>query len=615
MTTELIDEGAERGSATRQRVVGSYRLLQPLGEGGMGVVHLALDKQGKAVAIKLLRPHINGDPEARSRLRREVDALRRIRSSRVAPIIDAELDGDQPFIVTRYVPGPALDDVVEQDGPIGRAQLHTLAAGLVEAIEAIHAAGVVHRDVKPGNVLLLEDDSPVLIDFGIAHLTDDVRLTQTGLVMGTPGYLAPEIIEGAEVTRATDWWGWAATLAYAASGHPPFGSGAMESVLARVSRGEPDLAGVDPKLAPLLYAALSPHSQERPEARELVLALERFAAGGDVTDAITLRRAVPVTQALGIPRTSVMPAAPRPAPTPPPVPGSPPAPASASRLPTPGVAPGWVEPPRAPGAACGASAADAIVGRPLPPPGRYKPPVAPVALPPPPAQAGQLAPYGQPGPVPVPGQPDGAVTAGRGDPRIGRPTRTGTLAAYLGLIVAAGAVFPVVTLLGVVTWLVLARVTDRSVTSLVLRRHERGRRGSDIPVAVASGPWHLILAVLGTLLTIVLPLVVAVSAAFCAALAIVAIGGGPTNPNAFIPLGVGTLFGVIMLWWGPGGASTRRGSRSLVRGLSPAQVTPALVTLLVLAAGGILAWGLLHGSPVWWPAGDPSTWTDLPLLP
>lgn len=642
MTTELIDEGADRGPTTQHRLVGPYRLLQPLGEGGMGVVHLALDTHGKAVAIKLLRPHINEEPEARSRLRREVDALRRIRSPRVAPIIDAELESTKPFIVTRYVPGPALDDVVEQDGPLDKARLHTLAAGLVEAIEAIHAAGVVHRDVKPGNVLLLDDDSPVLIDFGIAHLTDDVRLTQTGLVMGTPGYLAPEIIEGGEVTRATDWWGWAATLAYAASGRPPFGRGAMESVLARVGRGEPDLTGVEPRLAPLLYAALSPRSNERPEARELVLALERFAAGGDVTEAVTLRRSAPATQALGVARTSVLPMAERGisghAASPPPA--APPVLPSASGLPLPPpvagppslarggpsgavphpvapvpVAPvqggsGWAGRPQVPGASCGASAADAIVGAPPPVP------VARQAYPSPhQPQAGPLAPYQPAQPVAGSGQPGVPVTAGQGDPRIGRPTRTGTLAAYLVLLVAAGAVFPVVTLAGVLTWLVLARTTDRSVTSIVLRRHERGRRTSDVPVAVVSGPWHLLLAVLGTVLAIILPLVVAVSAAFCAALVIVAVSGGPTRPNDFIPLAVGTLFGVIMLWWGPGGASTRRGSRSLVRGLSPAAVAPVLVSLLVISAGGIVAWGLLHGAPVWWPTGQPSTWSGLPLLP
>lgn len=228
-----------------------------------------------------------------------------------------------------------------------------------------------------------------------------------------------------------------------------------------------------------------------------------------------------------------------------------------------------------------------------------------------PAAPVPYAPEGRPGPegaLPRPGQ-------GRGDPRLGRPTRSGTLAAYLALIVAGGAVFPVLTAVGVLVWLVLARTTDRSVTSLVLRRHERGRRGSDVPVAVVSGPWHLVVAILGTVLTVVLPVLVAVSAAFCAALAVAALKGGAADPNSLIPLAAGALFGVVMIWWGPGGASTRRGSRSLVRGLSPAPVAPALVILLLVAAAGIAGWGVLHGAPVWWPVGEPGTWTRVPMLP
>ncbi len=128
------------------------------------------------------------------------------------------------------------------------------------------------------------DGDPVLIDFGIAHVADDVRITLTGLVMGTPGYLSPEVVEGAPVTVATDWWGWAATLAFAARGAPPFGRGPMDVVLSRVSRGEADLSGVDPRLAPLLYAALSPDPARRPDADEVMDALERYAEGRPVTD-------------------------------------------------------------------------------------------------------------------------------------------------------------------------------------------------------------------------------------------------------------------------------------------------------------------------------------------
>ncbi len=301
-----LDHGPARAHPAGETVtpepdrLGPYRLVSRLGEGGMGVVHLGLDAHGRAVAIKVLRPHVAYDPEARWRLEREVDTLARIRSSRVAAVVDSDIAGDRPYLVTRYVAGPSLDDVVTDEGPLRADELVRLGRGLVEALEAIHAVGVVHRDLKPGNVLL-EDGEPVVIDFGIAHIADDVRLTSSGLVMGTPGYLSPEVIGGSPVTQATDWWGWAATLAFAASGRPPFGRGPMDVVLGRVSRGETDLAGVDPRLSPLLAAALSPDPGRRPPTGEVVAALERYASGGPAAPTTTLESGQPWTPSWATP--------------------------------------------------------------------------------------------------------------------------------------------------------------------------------------------------------------------------------------------------------------------------------------------------------------------------
>src|SRR3954454_6252771 len=277
-----LDHGPARADPAGETVtpepdrLGPYRLVSRLGEGGMGVVHLGLDAHGRAVAIKVLRPHVAYDPEARWRLEREVDTLARIRSSRVAAVVDSDIAGDRPYLVTRYVAGPSLDDVVTDQGPLGPAELVRLGRGLVEALEAIHSVGVVHRDLKPGNVLL-EDGEPVVIDFGIAHIADDVRLTSSGLVMGTPGYLSPEVIGGSPVTQATDWWGWAATLAFAASGRPPFGRGPMDVVIDRVRRGQCDLEGIDPRLQPLLASALAVDPRRRPGEGEVLEALDRYA--------------------------------------------------------------------------------------------------------------------------------------------------------------------------------------------------------------------------------------------------------------------------------------------------------------------------------------------------
>lgn len=239
----------------------------------MGVVHLARRGDGPRVALKVLRPHIIGDDEIRARLAREVNSLSRIRSPRVAEIVDADPWGGIPYVATRYVPGLALHDYVTEEGPIHGADLVHLALTLAEGLTAVHACGVLHRDVKPANVLM-EGRSPVLIDFGLARVADDPKLTHSGWLMGTPGYLAPEILHGQEATTASDVHSWAATVAFAGLGGPPFGRGPSMAIMDRVRRGEHDLSGLPPRLRELLGACLDPEPNRRPTVPQLVQALQ-----------------------------------------------------------------------------------------------------------------------------------------------------------------------------------------------------------------------------------------------------------------------------------------------------------------------------------------------------
>ncbi len=248
--------------------VGEYRVLHRLGEGGMGVVHLAQRPGGPRVALKVLRPQVVADQEGRARLAREVGSLSRVRSPRVAEILDADPWGSIPYVVTRYVPGLSLHHHVAEEGPVAGADLTWFAWCLAEALAAVHAAGVLHRDVKPGNVLM-EGRSPVLIDFGLARVADDDRLTQTGWLLGTPGYLPPEILHGDDATAASDVHSWAATVAFAGTGRPPFGRGPAMAVMDRVRRGQHDLEGLPVPLGDAVHAALAPDPVDRPTLRQL----------------------------------------------------------------------------------------------------------------------------------------------------------------------------------------------------------------------------------------------------------------------------------------------------------------------------------------------------------
>ncbi|HEX4815512.1 MAG TPA: serine/threonine-protein kinase [Nonomuraea sp.] len=249
--------------------LGPYRLVRKIGEGGMGVVHLGLDGEGREVAIKVLHPHVAADLKARDRLTREVETMRRVRSPFVAEVIDAELVGGQPYVVTRFAPGRTLEDTVLSDGPLPAREVITLAQGLCQALVAIHAADVIHRDFKPSNVMLVGGE-PLVIDFGIAHLVNATRLTQTGMFVGTPGYLAPEIIRDSDITQAADVHALASTVFFAATGSPPFGTGTFEAVCFNIMEGRAQLDKAPAWLRGWLARALQVDPAVRPGAQELL---------------------------------------------------------------------------------------------------------------------------------------------------------------------------------------------------------------------------------------------------------------------------------------------------------------------------------------------------------
>ncbi|MDX3104218.1 serine/threonine-protein kinase [Nonomuraea angiospora] len=255
--------------------IGPYTLVERLGRGGMGEVYLATTRRGESVALKVLHD-LAEDQTSRVRLEREVRALRRVESPYVAKVLDADLSCARPYLVMEYIQGATLLDRVRQSGALDVADLVDLAQGIAAALAIIHAAGVVHRDLKPGNIIM-GSEGPVLIDFGIAQVLDATRLTMTGTFLGTPGYTAPEIFADEQVDSPADIHAWAATVAFAATGRPAFGRGTAEAQMYAVLNGQADLKGVPVELLPLVRAALNREPGKRPTAALLADRLSRLA--------------------------------------------------------------------------------------------------------------------------------------------------------------------------------------------------------------------------------------------------------------------------------------------------------------------------------------------------
>ena len=589
--------------------LGKYRLLDRIGEGGMGVVFLARDRGHRTVALKVLRSTVAGDPTARRRLAREVETMQRIRSPNVAEVIDADLDGAMPYIVTRFVPGRTLDDLVAQDGPLRGPALSALACGLADALVAVHAAGVVHRDVKPGNVMLFQG-TPVVIDFGIAQGPDATRLTMTGMFMGTPGYLAPEVIEGGPSSEASDVHAWGATVAFAATGRPPYGTGPYEGVFYRIVNGQTDLSGVPGPLLPLVAAALARDPAHRPPALQL-------RAQATVIDPATLVQnndqpgphTAPVTAAgAGATRSDVAPAPGEPVAYVPPIVAGPPTGEPTVMPPPGGAAPagaGWPGPAADNGAgvaAPGAPGTRPMAGaRPLPddladvltPVSYARRPAAP--------EAGTAAePAG------------GARPAAATDPA--RRTRWQAVMAAATVVVAASisVILPVAGTAAALLLFAGLRTAGLAQRRRAARRAARGARALDPVVTVATLPWLFLRSLFALLL--LAPFALAAGAVAAGIAVAVAPGAWPYRALAYA---AGAL--VLCYGFGPGSrmprAQLRRFFGTFTRGSAPRIVVVLAMTALAAAAlttavsspsvywptvvpGNVIRFGVMHLGPL-----------------
>jgi Protein kinase domain len=620
--------------------LGPYRLLDRLGEGGMGVVHLAADAENRRVAVKVLRPQVAGDATARRRLAREVETMRRVRSRLVAEVIDADVTGPVPYIVTRYVPGRTLEQVVEDRGPLRGLPLQRLACGLAGALAAVHAAGVVHRDLKPGNVMMVGDD-PVVIDFGIAQAGDTTRLTETGMFVGTPGYLAPEVIEGKPSGQGADVHSWAATVAFAATGKPPYGTGTYEVVFFRILHGSPDLGGLPVPMYPLVAAALTREPGRRPSAAWLaaqVAALDltapapawqgapaaagsagggsRLVGGADAAAArgggagaaaygggagaaayggragrrARGRRARGRRAALGAASPSPMAAAPL---------------RGAGR--SAGSGPGL----SGAGASGAAGAAGATGDRGYETSGEVADLLPPVHYPPPRdvphgrPQAGQpqgwahgpAAQQSARWPVQGPAEPGGyAAQPGQPAPAP-RRHRTLTLA-ILVMAVGISVILPVAGTALVLALIAVFRAGDRAQRGLAARRGTRGPRPTDALVVVLSAPWALARSILLTML--VAPLLLFIAAVAAVALIVVMRGSQMLVVGAYA---AGVFAALNCL--GPGSRAPRRQLNRLFNAIAPTRLAAVAATIVLGALAAAFVSLAMIKAPVYWPAPDP----------
>lgn len=544
--------------------VGGYTLRARLGEGGMGVVHLGQKPGERPVAIKVLRPHIVGDDEARRRLAREVSSLSRIRSRRIAEIVDADPWGEIPYVATRYVPGLSLHDHVQEEGPLAGDDLLWFADCLAEALEAVHSVGVLHRDVKPSNVIM-EGRTPILIDFGLARVADDSRITMNGWLLGTPGYLAPEILYGDDATHASDVHAWAATVAYAGTGRAPFGRGPSVAIMDRVRRGEHDLTGLDAEVLELVEEALAPAAEDRPTLDEVRDWIEDLADGEpreprSQPHPVTLPYAAVAQQGFAAATEVETPAAPVAEPV------------------------HW--------SSDWASPADDLhddLDDDRPAPDAYTVPQRQTRVLPDGTTEYVSAEYGGPTRERVPA---------------GERLRRSLLLLACGAVVTAAIAFApwiALAVIAVATWLL--RSGSIAASSSANRRNRRGAKWYDGIQVLLAAPWHVVAGLGGTVLLLFWSLGIAV------AVALVCFAASLSMTTSLVTVGV---FVALSTWWGPGSERLQSPIHRVVDPLSRRGVPWLLATLLVAALASGLGAGVSAQGTDWTPD-DAAPFSDLSL--
>lgn len=534
--------------------IGGYRVVARLGTGGSGSVYRVVDSAGHEAALKLV--DARDDEVAAARLQREVRALQSLRHPAVPHILDAELDEDETFVVFEFVDGETLFDHIQNHGPLAGAALADFAERTASALEAVHAAGVIHRDVTPSNVMM-GADGPVLIDFGLAHRADDHRLTREGLVSGTPGYVAPEVIDGAEPGAQADRWSWAATVAYAMTAQAPFGAGT-----GAISRTlEADVRLPQAPGAEALRAALGRDIGARPGMRDVVAGLrgatEVLRSGPDAIPATAVAPAGLMSGAWDVDgpgSTAVLPSA-----------------EAATIQAPPSVAP-----------AADADDAD---------------------------EAEEWSEAWEPREPEGEGEPEFAP-----EPASPGPRRRTLLALGALAVVAATPLAPVVAFAAALAATILARGVYRRAVAVEAARVRRGhRRTSDAVMQTLGLPWHTLRAAAETVPAALTAAALGAGAAAGAWWLVDAGTVGESDAAQYYghaaALAIGGLAAVIALGFGPYMSGSREGAHRVAAALSPTSGLRAawvLVAMVAILVAGIAVY--VQIDPWWWPLPDVATW-------